>query len=63
MKRILPPQIVPSQLKILMPVGTATSIVEVAKKAFAGGRHADGEHVMRPDAEADEADRAASPPP
>ena len=36
-KRILPPHIVPSQLKILMPVGTATRNVEVAKKLFAAG--------------------------
>ena len=36
-KRILPPHIVPSQLKILMPVGTATRNVEVAKKLFAVG--------------------------
>ncbi len=31
-KRILPPYIVPSQLKILIPVGTATVNVEMAKK-------------------------------
>ena len=36
-KRILPPHIVPSQLKILMPVGTAISMVETAKKVFAAG--------------------------
>ena len=28
----MPPYIVPSQLKILIPVGTPTSIVETAKK-------------------------------
>ena len=36
-KRILPPHIVPSQLKILMPVGTPTSMVEIAKKALPAG--------------------------
>ena len=36
-KRIFPPQSVPSQLKILMPVGTATSIVETAKKVLPAG--------------------------
>src|SRR5215467_1339676 len=33
-KRSLPPYIVASQLKILIPVGTATRKVEVAKKIF-----------------------------
>ena len=33
----LPPHIVPSQLKILMPVGTPTSIVEVAKNELPAG--------------------------
>src|SRR5262249_12895341 len=33
-KRILPPYIVPSQLKILIPVGTATMKVEMAKKVL-----------------------------
>src|SRR5205085_5798509 len=33
-KRIFPPHIVPIQLKILMPVGTPTSIVEMAKKVL-----------------------------
>ena len=33
-KRIFPPHIVASQLKILMPVGTATTIVVSTKKAF-----------------------------
>ena len=54
-KRSLPPYMVAIQLKILIPVGTPTSIVEAAKKVFDAGGHADGEHVMRPDAEADEA--------
>ena len=62
-KRILPPHIVPSQLKILMPVGTAMSIVEKTKKVLAPLAHADGEHVVRPHAEADEADRRPSPRP
>ena len=35
--RIFPPQRVASQLKILMPVGTATSRVEAAKKALPAG--------------------------
>ena len=55
-KRILPPHMVASQLKILMPVGMPTSMVDSTKKALAHGGHADGEHVVRPDAEADEAD-------
>ena len=33
-RRIFPPYIVPSQLKILMPVGTAMIIVEMAKKVL-----------------------------
>src|ERR1700676_2993348 len=33
-KRILPPQMVASQLKVLMPVGMDTSIVESVKKAL-----------------------------
>ena len=33
---IFPPHIVASQLKILIPVGTAMAIVEMTKKAFAG---------------------------
>ena len=36
-KRILPPYMVASQLKILIPVGIATSIVEIAKKVLAIG--------------------------
>src|SRR5260370_40367766 len=32
---ILPPHIVPSQLKILIPVGTPTAIAVIAKKLFA----------------------------
>ena len=36
-KRILPPYIVASQLKILMPVGTTTSIVATMKNVFAAG--------------------------
>src|SRR5262249_17119105 len=34
-KRILPPYMVASQLKILIPVGIPTSIVEIAKKLLA----------------------------
>ena len=55
-KRILPPHMVPSQLKILIPVGTPIAMVEAVKKALAVGRHADGEHVVRPHAQAEEAD-------
>ena len=36
LKRILPPYIVASQLKILIPVGTAISIVEAAKNEVTG---------------------------
>ena len=55
-KRIRPPHMVASQLKILMPVGMPTSMVERTKKALLDRGHADGEHVVRPHAEADEAD-------
>jgi len=34
-KRILPPYMVAVQLKILIPVGTPTSMLEAAKKVFA----------------------------
>ena len=34
-KRIFPPHMVPSQLKILIPVGTPMAMVEAAKKALA----------------------------
>ena len=47
---ILPPHMVASQLKILIPVGTAIAMVESTKNAFAYEAHADREHVMRPDA-------------
>ena len=36
-KRILPPHMVPIQLKILMPVGTAMSMVEKTKKVLPAG--------------------------
>ncbi|MNI97736.1 hypothetical protein D3C73_1564380 [compost metagenome] len=36
-KRTCPPHIVNSQLKILIPVGTAISIVDTENKAFATG--------------------------
>ncbi len=55
-KWILPPHMVASQLKILMPVGTEMTMVAKVKKVLAAGAHADGEHVVRPHAEADEAD-------
>ena len=47
---------VASQLKILMPVGTAIAMVDSTKNVFAAGAHADREHVVRPDAHADESD-------
>ena len=34
-KRILPPHMVASQLKILMPVGTPTAMVAITKNVFA----------------------------
>ncbi len=37
LKRSFPPQIVPSQLKILIPVGTPTSIVDKAKNELPAG--------------------------
>ena len=55
-KWMLPPQMVASQLKILMPVGTEMTMVEKHEEGVGAGGHADGEHVVRPDAEADEAD-------
>ena len=51
-KRTRPPQMVASQLKILMPVGTEMIIVASVKKVLWPGAHADGEHVVRPHAEA-----------
>ena len=54
--RILPPHIVPSQLKILIPVGMPTAIVVMAKNVLACERHPDREHVVGPDAERQEAD-------
>ena len=53
---ILPPYIVASQLKNLMPVGTETRNVAATKKRSCVRAHAHGEHVVRPDAEADEGD-------
>ena len=46
-----------TQLKILIPVGTAIESSNPAKKMSGGPAHADREHVVRPHAEADEADR------
>ena len=45
------------QLKILTPVGTAMTIVAAVKYIFSFDAHAGGEHVVRPDDEADHADR------
>ena len=47
---------VPSQLKILMPVGTPTTMRGDGEKAVGVGAHSDGEHVVGPDAHADEPD-------
>ena len=52
----LPPHMVASQLKILIPVGTAIAIVDSTKKVFACGAHADREHVVGPNAHRDESD-------
>ena len=52
----LPPHIVASQLKILIPVGTADGHRRDREKGVGAGTHADGEHVVRPDAQADKAD-------
>ena len=49
-KRILPPYIVPSQLKILMPVGTATRTSRWQRRCCAIEVMPDCEHVVRPDA-------------
>ena len=54
-----PPQSVAIQLKILMPVGIAMSIVGEREGRVGDRAHADGEHVVRPDAEAQEADEDA----
>ena len=53
---MLPPHSVASQLKILMPVGTEITIVGEGEEGVWTRAHADGEHVVRPDTEADEAD-------
>ena len=47
----LPRQVVATQLKILIPVGTPITIDATMKKAFSQTRHADREHVVRPDEE------------
>ena len=56
LKRRDPPHIVASQLKILTPVGTAMSMLVPAKMASEVRGQAHGEHVVRPDGEAQEAD-------
>ena len=53
---IRPPYIVASQLKNLMPVGMEMSRLDTTKKRSCGPAHAHGEHVVRPDAQADEGD-------
>ena len=51
-----PPHMVPSQLKIFTPVGTAMIMLVAAKNACSLVVRPDREHVVRPDDEADEAD-------
>ena len=53
-----PPTIVPIQLKIFTPVGIAISIVDAGEDRVGGRAEAGGEHVVRPDAEAEEGDRS-----
>ena len=48
---------VASQLKILMPVGTAISIVVIIIGTRSQAEHARHEHVVRPDREAEHQDR------
>ena len=43
------------QLNTFTPVGTAISIVREHEEQLAGERHADREHVVRPDDERQEA--------
>ena len=45
-----------SQLKNLMPVGIDTSRLAADEEEVQRPAHADGEHVVRPDAQADEGD-------
>ena len=54
--RIRPPYIVASQLKNLMPVGIETKQAGRGEEQVQRPAHADGEHVMCPDAQADEGD-------
>ena len=53
---IRPPYIVASQLKNLMPVGIETSKAGRGEEHVLRPAHADREHVVRPDAQADEGD-------
>src|SRR5262249_41375587 len=57
--RIVPPQRVASQLKIFTPVGIAISIVAIENAESANRPHPGREHVVAPDAEAEEADQHA----
>ena len=56
-KVIEPFHIVASQLKTFTPVGTAISIVAYMKNSSPAARHADREHVVRPDDERQDRDR------
>ena len=57
--RTEPPHTVPSQLKIFTPVGTAMSIVARPNADVRDRPDARHEHVVRPHAPAEEADRDA----
>ena len=56
-KWMFPRQVVASQLKILIPVGTAMIIDGDHEESLQIAGHADGEHVVGPDAHRVEADR------
>ena len=53
----LPRQVVASQLKILIPVGTAMTIDEIMKKLSSPIAEPGREHVVRPDEHREERDR------
>ena len=55
-KMRLPRQVVASQLKILIPVGTAITIDEIMKNESSPMRQPDREHVVRPDEHREEGD-------
>ena len=53
---MLPPHIVPSQLNIFTPDGTAIIIVASIVQIVSGSAEAGREHVVHPDREAEDAD-------